>query len=822
LRVSKEQTGAEDKEVLYQISKAYEQAGEREKALDALNRLLTQYPYVENRDEIHFRRGELMFRLKQYHLAELAYTQSMVVNPASPFYEKALSQKGWAAYKLKEYEKALYSFLSLVDRKMRDGNGKITEDDTQLSRGDKEILEDTFRVIVLSFNELGGPKAIGDYFEAHGHRAYETRVYREMGDFYLKQGRIRDSANAYKAFVKHYPFHHSAPTFDMYAINAYGKGGFASLMVQAMLDFVHTYRVKGAYWNKHGEKVHAVVLPLLSKNMEEIARHFHAKAQKSKSPKDYTQAMLWYRSYIKTFPKTVKAAEMNFLLAETLFENKQYEMAAREYEKTAYQYVKKGKNAEAGYAALLAYDKLAKQVKGKQREIWERMAIGSALRFGKAFPSDKRAAAVVTKAAQDLFALKKYDQASVAARTILELKSDTSLAMRRTAWMIVAQAEFQNAQYVRAEAAYKIALSMAKNDAKLRKTINHGLAATVYKRGEQLRAAGDMKGAVAQFERVARVAPNSDVTVAAEFDIAANFMMQEKWTQAIAQFKLFRQKHPHHRLQQNVSENLAKAYLKLNQPLKAAAELENLLASQNTGVKRVTLWQIAQLYEQAGDRGREKDAYQRYITQFPTPVAQSIEAQQKLAEMYQAAGDQANYFYWLKQIIKADSDAADSRSERTRYLAANAAFILAKPELEQFHKVKLVAPLKVNLKMKKQRMKEAVDAFTAAANYGVEEVTTASVYWLAEIYKSFSKELLESERPKGLSAEERQQYDILLEEQAYPFEEKSIDIYESNVRRVRDGTYDKWVKKSFAALESLRPARYRKEEKSEQVADGIL
>ena len=118
-------------------------------------------------------------------------------------------------------------------------------------------------------------------------------------------------------------------------------------------------------------------------------------------------------------------------------------------------------------------------------------------------------------------------------------------------------------------------------------------------------------------------------------------------------------------------------------------------------------------------------------------------------------------------------------------------------------------------------MEEAVNAYTEAANYGVEEVTTASVYWLAEIYSKFGNELLNSERPEGLSASELEQYDILLEEQAYPFEEKSINIHESNADRIKSGTYDEWVRKSLAALSVLRPVRYAKSERSELFAEVI-
>jgi hypothetical protein len=78
-----------------------------------------------------------------------------------------------------------------------------------------------------------------------------------------------------------------------------------------------------------------------------------------------------------------------------------------------------------------------------------------------------------------------------------------------------------------------------------------------------------------------------------------------------------------------------------------------------------------------------------------------------------------------------------------------------------------------------------------------------------------------SERPAGLSDEELEQYDILLEEQAYPFEEKSIDIHESNVGRIGEGMYDEWVRKSLEKLKALNPFRYAKAEKAEAYAGRI-
>ena len=69
-------------------------------------------------------------------------------------------------------------------------------------------------------------------------------------------------------------------------------------------------------------------------------------------------------------------------------------------------------------------------------------------------------------------------------------------------------------------------------------------------------------------------------------------------------------------------------------------------------------------------------------------------------------------------------------------------------------------------------MELALSAYKQAADYSVAEVTTAATYKIAEIYRGLGEGLLESQRPKGLTEEELEEYDILLEEQAYPLEEQ--------------------------------------------------
>jgi hypothetical protein len=175
----------------------------------------------------------------------------------------------------------------------------------------------------------------------------------------------------------------------------------------------------------------------------------------------------------------------------------------------------------------------------------------------------------------------------------------------------------------------------------------------------------------------------------------------------------------------------------------------------------------------------------------------------------------------MKDIVEADQRGGNARTERTRYLGASAALALAEPVAEAYRKVALVEPLQRQLRLKKTRMEEALKAYAVAAEYGVADVSTAATFRIASVYRDFGKALMSSERPKKLTKVELEQYDVLLEEQAYPFEEKATELHEVNARRAAQGVYDQWVKSSFEALRELRPVRYGKNEKIEGVVDAI-
>ncbi len=156
--------------------------------------------------------------------------------------------------------------------------------------------------------------------------------------------------------------------------------------------------------------------------------------------------------------------------------------------------------------------------------------------------------------------------------------------------------------------------------------------------------------------------------------------------------------------------------------------------------------------------------------------------------------------------------AGAQRTPRTHYLAAKAQLALAAEPRDEFRAIRLTLPLARTLKAKRRAMERALAAYRLADAYGVAEVTTAATYEMAGIYETLAHDVLGSERPRKLTGQELDEYNSLLEDQVFPFEEQAIKVYGSNAARASQGVYDEWVRKSFAALAQLDPARYGKTE----------
>jgi len=813
--------------VLYQLARAYEVEGRIEDSLATLDRLIEEYPSTVHIDEAQFRRGETLFVQRRYAEAEQAYAHVLNHGAESAFYEQALYKHGWSLFKQQEYEGSFASFFGLLDRRLGTDNDAVGDSDPAalygaMGRAEQELVDDTLRVLAIGFSYIGGPESVSAHFKRYGARPYAFIVYTSLGDLYLEQERYQDAADAYHAFVELDPYHAKAPLLQVEVIEAFKSGGFADLVLDGKENFVETYGPGSPYWQRYTFEEQPEVVAHLKSNVTDLAAYHHAEAQKTHASGEYAAAARWYRTYLQSFPDDENAAGTNFLLAEVLFESGNFREAAAEYERTAYAYAFHEHAAEAGYAALLAYEKEEQVLAGEERAAWHRQGIESALRFAAAYPTHEQAAAVQTDAAEKLYALNDYARARDVASEVVARTPPASPALQRTALTVVAHANFDLAEFAAAETAYVRLAGLVPPTDPERAALVERIASSIYKQGEQAREAGELEVAVAHFLRVAQAAPTSSVRPTAEYDAGAALIQMGDWQRATTVLESFRTSFPNHELVADVTAKLAVAYVESGDTARAASEFERIADGDGPPeVRREALWRSAELYADTGQSGAAAAAFARFVERYPQPAGEAIEARQKLVDLASAEGNQAERTRWLEDLVAADAAAGSDRTDRTRYLAAKSQLELAAPARDAFRGTRLVVPLDESLAAKQSRLQAALAAYTKAADYGVAEVTTAANYEIAELYHQLGKDLYASERPPELSQEEREEYDVLLEEQAFPFEEEAIKLHETNAARTAEGVYDEWVQKSLMQLAELSPGRYAKTEIGESLVQTI-
>jgi tetratricopeptide (TPR) repeat protein len=805
--------------VLYQMSRAYDEIGQPDEAMAVMDRLVAEYPHSKYVDEVYFRRGEYYFVRKKYLDAEDAYGSIIGMGAKSSYYELALYKLGWTLYKQELYEEALDRYMAMLDYRLSIGY----DFDQDYEENDEHRITDTFRVISLSFSNLGGPDVVDEYFSEKGRRSYADKIYANLGEFYFSKLRYDDAASVYRSFVELNPYHRVSPHFSMRIVEIYQEAAFPQLVVESKKDFATKYARDAEYWNYFDIDESPEVVGFLKTNLTDLAGHYHALYQEEllveDKPANFSEAARWYREFLRSFPADDESPQINYRLADLLLENENFAASAQEYERTAYEYAQHDQASAAGYAAVYAHRQNLERATGARQLEVKKLTVASSLRFADTFEDHEEAPVVLGAAADDLYEMKDFRVAIQSAQKLIDRYPAAEPPLLRSAWAVIANSSIDLAEYENAEHAYMSVLALTPDDDESRPDVIDGLAAAIYKQGEQANLLEDYRGAANHFLRIKDVAPGSSIRTAAEYDGAAALIKLEDWPMASTVLEQFRVDYPEHELSSEATKQLAFIYHEDGQTERSAAEHERIAANaDDPELRREALLTAAELYDEVGVMADAVRVYEQYVSEYPRPLDVAMETRNRLAEIFAAESDQARYHDQLEQIIAADRDAGSERTDRSRYLAAKAALVLAEQTYDRFAEVKLVQPFEESLAEKQKRMDVAMEAFENLVAYEVADVTAAATYYIAETYLKFSMALMESERPTGLSEAEKAEYELVIEEEAFPFEERAIDVHEENFELLVGGINNQWVQKSLDQLVLLMPGRYAKNE----ISGGFL
>ncbi len=839
-------------EILYQLARAYDLQGQPQKSTAVLKRLIAIQPDSLHAPEAWFRQGEALYSAGNYAAAAEAYQKGMDRDPYSSFYSMSAYMMGWAFFKMEMYPEALDafdkmltgSFATLPDAAYQ-FNGQPPKID-MLPIGQQKLVRDALRVMALLFSYQGDGVAIANYYFRKQEPAHSYLIYDELAQQHLNNDRYQDAAQVYLDFAVEHVSHPLSVTFFVKYIDAYLLGDFPSLAMRAKQRFVDTYGSVNGVWNSWSPAFRELSSPYLHQYLLTLSQAQHSLGQQLgkiepdpslpetlqkltqkqdalEQARAYALAARYYREFIDIFPDDEQTPDIQFYLGEALFEAGKYPEAIAAYETFAYQHPEHPKAADGAYSALLAFDKEVPAQSSEQYNDWQRRQNTSRERFVTTFADDARSVTVIQTLMQEYFDDKVYAQSLYWSDYLLTEarrgRHSINDTLVMTARIVKAYSYYGMQDYAAAQTELDAVLQDLPLQDKRRVDLTDAYAVSVYRQAEALVAKDQLNDAVAMLSLIIEKAPDTATRVNAQYDAISYLLSLQQFERAESMLNDFKARFGDNPLAADVPEKLLYVYEQTGQ-WQAAADyyMQVFAANQENNTGRDALWQAADYYERANLRDKSLPAYRTYAHTFAQPFEQAVEARFKMSEFYAQSGEDSKRRYWLNKLMQIQDGAGNAATARSRTLAAMSAMVFANDAEVAFNNIKLTIPLKKSLQSKRKALDTALKAFDKVMAYGVRDYTTQANHRLGEIYRTLAQDLMDSERPQGLSALEQTQYDVLLEEQAIPFEDKAISVFEVNARRVSDGVYDDWVKQSFSALEKLMPARYRKPELIEEVS----
>lgn len=800
-------------EVLYQLAKAYNMAGKPDQIIRVLGLLATGYPKSQYYTDSEFRLGEFLYTSKRYAEAQESFTRLQNYGRENnKYYVNAGYMLGWSLFKQSEYETSLRAFARVMDE---DYN---TAAAIRNARGaELEILKDSIYAMAVIFSYRGEWDEIGEFFGGYGNRHYEYLIYERLADYYYEQKYYQSGASTLAAYVERFPDSEKSPLYYQKIVQQYSDASYALLKRQYESEYIDRFGIDSQYWADHNDEVRSTIREPLAAYIMDLARFNHGFAQQSKNPDEkkakFAEAAKWYDQYIRSFPDAADAAEAHFLMAEIAYQLEDYRKAKDEYEIVAYSLPDNPRTGEAAYATILAYAKY--KPSDAEASEWNQASAQNSMRFVRNFPDHPERGRVLVATSELFLTEKNYKEALDVSRLAWEVKDTLADQYRYGAALVRGHAAFELGEYAESEESLNEALKYNKINAKTRQELREKVAAAIYKQGEKAKAEGNYELAAASWKRIGDVVPGSKNSIIAEYDAATLMLEAGDYAGAETALKAFQRKYPDDKLAADIPSKLIFVYEKQEKWGLAANRLADIWrTAKDKEEQRIAAFQSGEYYEKAGDTGSAIVMFKRYANNYPEPFDPAIESVNKLQELYGKEGDEEKRRFWLNKVIEMDKQAGSKRSERSRYLAAGALFEFAEEQRASYEKIKLTLPLNKSIPVKNKSLQKTQDMYTTAVESGVLEYTTASTFHIAQLYSELARALLESERPKGLDELELEEYQFLLEDQSYPFEQAAINIHMKNINRTYEGIYDEWVKKSFGIMADLVPTQYRKEEKA--------
>lgn len=822
--------------VLYQLARAYDLSGQDDRAIDSLRRLALEYPQSKRLRESSFRAAEMLYLRKRYGEAVEEYRRITEGDSATEYWWLAQYKLAWTYYQLDEYSDSVTTFSKILDELNIDTEISSLDEMLVFAPQNKaELVRDAVRGMSKAFSKYAAIKGINNYFahaeDSEQYQYYYPVIYRALADIFTDEKRYTDAASVYEAFASLHPAHVLAQSFSELAIDSYLDGGFKDLAVAGQEQYLLSYGPETPVWqdettpDSHRLRIRSY--------MNDIATFRHAQAQQlagdgtGGAKQRFSKVADRYLAIITAFPEDQEIQSLLGHYADSLCEAERFNEAALQYGKLAYQYkdsLSAGDSALAQVKSYRQWYESLKRERAPEQNISEAHAqVFEAISLlASRFSDHPQRSFVLLAAAEDYYELKRFDAVIEICLPLFDDGKWTDEELHTKALGLLADSYFLSNDFSNSETFYTALVPrLGDEDRELKTVAQSRLAISVYRQAELARTEGKARLAAVLFQRSASLSADRSLVSEATYNAAGQLFEVSDWAQSAQVLERFTTEFIEHSMIIDADKMLATAYQKSARPGRAAKVYERLAGrtAASADLRRTAQLTAGNLYISAGLRRDGERVLKAYLLNYPLPLEDAQKTRLLLAELYPINSE--SQFIWLRALIVAD-EVAGGDNESSQLMAADASFKLAMADVRTANSISLSLPIDKSLPRRRAAMEKAIGSLAKSASFGFSDTTTSANYELGELYRHFASALLESEVPKKLDGDVLEQYMILLEEQAYPFEEKAIAEYESNMALVKQGVWTSGVRNSLMALAKLAPAKYGKQPQLEKVYDSLF
>ncbi len=334
--------------------------------------------------------------------------------------------------------------------------------------------------------------------------------------------------------------------------------------------------------------------------------------------------------------------------------------------------------------------------------------------------------------------------------------------------------------------------------------------------------AGELLKAIEVYRKLIKEYPGNKLIPAAYYNIAFDYDTMLDFNRAIKAYIDMAEKFPKNKLARNALNNAAWALYRLER-WKEAAKVFEMYATRypdDPDIKDI-LWRIGECYEKAGDWVTASKKYFAYIKKYPGELDKEFMIYYKFAEYYKKHNNTKEMEHYYKVLLKRydyykKKGVLDKFGQTNptglatiKHYAAEASFYFATKFFNLYAGIKLRLPQKIMARLLQKKIKllpKVLLQFKNVAIYGDPYWTVASLYMMGRTFTELVNTLYNAPVPSNLSEEEKEVYRQVLEEKAYPLEDKASALYEKCIALAEEKNIDnQWVREARKAVHSFKP-----------------